>query len=709
MNRRDVLKVVGGGIAGLFFTPIPYKVLDDTSVWTQNWPWIPTPAGGPTTFRFTSCSLCRSACGVKARFVGKNPVALAGIPHHPLGGGTLCPLGLAAHQLPYHPLRATHALRLEHDGGRVTIRPTIIDDVLDVIKSKRHNGGSVAIFDSRISPSRSALYQRFIHQVPGAAVLSYPTIEEEMLDAAGTILGVSGGSIGYDFEHARTIVSFGAPIFDGWGVHGRMASLQRQRIATGSPTIIQVESRCSTTAALADRWISLQPGTEAVLALSLAHVLIAEKLSPALPKGSETFWKLIQQCQPSRASELTGIPTDTIVSIARDLGHNGPSLVVASGDPGSGPLERETLQAFVALNVLCGSIGREGGIVRRQEIPFEIRKGQLEWQRIDELPSQSISILVLDSREPARVLPWSVIQQKLTEDALVVSLSPMVAGLAKHAHFIIPTPAPFESTEDVSSGIGDCVTTYSISSPLVNRPASVSPFDDTFGRIASAVGVSTLPTREALMLEQIQVIHSNKRGTVFQPEAGTTIAVGELSTPGDLSASLRSGGCWINDRFTAQSMPRIPALDWVIDTPKLATHMTGDRTGEQSREYPLTLVPFGANNAPTNAVCSPILTKLYQESGLRPSANGVFVNPETARAARLVEGSRAIVSTQHGSLVVNVRIDRSVSPDVVFAAVGPTVKEFTAVDKSLDGSILSLCTCDAVSPWRATPARIRKA
>ena len=46
--------------------------------------------------------------------------------------------------------------------------------------------------------------------------------------------------------------------------------------------LVQVESRMTPTGASADEWVPIKPGTEGVLALGLAHViLVANKLAAA--------------------------------------------------------------------------------------------------------------------------------------------------------------------------------------------------------------------------------------------------------------------------------------------------------------------------------------------------------------------------------------------------------------------------------------------
>ena len=41
VTRRSFISFVVGGAVGTALTPIPFKMMDDVSIWTQNWPWIP--------------------------------------------------------------------------------------------------------------------------------------------------------------------------------------------------------------------------------------------------------------------------------------------------------------------------------------------------------------------------------------------------------------------------------------------------------------------------------------------------------------------------------------------------------------------------------------------------------------------------------------------------------------------------------------------
>jgi hypothetical protein len=56
LSRRDLLIGGAGAMAGLVVTPVPWKLLSDVSIWTQNFPWIPQPAHGPVVTKHSVCT-----------------------------------------------------------------------------------------------------------------------------------------------------------------------------------------------------------------------------------------------------------------------------------------------------------------------------------------------------------------------------------------------------------------------------------------------------------------------------------------------------------------------------------------------------------------------------------------------------------------------------------------------------------------------------
>src|SRR5579871_2652939 len=103
-TRRDLLAWSGGATAGIMITPVPWKLLDDVSIWTQNWPGVPQPARGPVEVKCSFCTLCPQGCAMRVRMAAGWAVGVAP------NGGALCPLAFAAHQLNWHPRRLRQVL-----------------------------------------------------------------------------------------------------------------------------------------------------------------------------------------------------------------------------------------------------------------------------------------------------------------------------------------------------------------------------------------------------------------------------------------------------------------------------------------------------------------------------------------------------------------------------------------------------------------------
>src|SRR6185369_75194 len=130
-TRRGILQFIGGSAVGTLFTPAPWRLITDTALWSENWPGIPRPARGEIRTRLTNCALCNAGCAVRARCVGDQPVAMAGV------NGGLCPFGVSGHHLPYHPARL-----------RTGPVKEATDAVADAI-AKRRDGERVAVLDLR--------------------------------------------------------------------------------------------------------------------------------------------------------------------------------------------------------------------------------------------------------------------------------------------------------------------------------------------------------------------------------------------------------------------------------------------------------------------------------------------------------------------------------------------------------------------------------
>lgn len=247
IRRRDFLGFLGGGVVGAALSPLPWKLLDDAAIWTQNWSWLPRLPRGPIDHVFTHCTLCPIGCGLQVRRVGGNPCGLAGVADHPVSHGALCPLGFGGHQLAFHPARLREPQRRRGGEGTQGWVPQSPQEALgqlaEWVAELRGAGAAqtLGVLDARPGRVLSDAYRRFLTAVGGGRYLVAGDrgLATEPLEE---MLGAPPPGLGIDVERTGTLLSFGAPLLEGWG------SPQRATRAR----LIQVDSRPSPTALRAD-------------------------------------------------------------------------------------------------------------------------------------------------------------------------------------------------------------------------------------------------------------------------------------------------------------------------------------------------------------------------------------------------------------------------------------------------------------------------
>jgi menaquinone reductase, molybdopterin-binding-like subunit len=707
-------------------TPIPWRVLDDSAKWTQNWPWTPTPRKGSITYNHTTCTLCPMACGVRIRCIGNQPVSLAGVPGHPVNNGSLCAMGLAGHLLRYHPARLLQPYRRlnEVDGSRMV--PISIEEAIAGLAKRISNSGpaSVAILDMQPERTISSVYRRFLARL-GNGVYAIPSTTGGInAGLTNAVLRTADLKFGFDASNARTVISFGSPVLDGWGTPGQFSEMMRSRRAVASERlrIIQVESAYSRTARLGDEWVPVKPGTEAAFALGLANVIINERLcdsnklaqlSSDFRNGSgRSFVDLVGRFSPADVSGKTGIPAERIARIARELVSRKPSLAIFGGNSASGPFSYADQLAFMDLNILLGAVGTKGGLVAPREIPgpFDKDAKLADKTLLAEVPDNSIGLLILDGADSGDALPWTVIRRKLrTKDSIVISLASHLAGAACRADYVLPSPAYMEAAGDSPTPASAASASYSIST--VNAPAPVKTIQplDFVKRLDAAIHTHADTAVQSASMEQLlrarmDRIYSERRGMAFDATSGKVSRLSAVSQAA-FREILGNGGCWFDETPARLPAPHYSFLGGTGSNFEslLAIADRGPAGGE------LVLIPVGTRGTGTIAQENVMMSKLYRESDLRTPADTVSVNPDTARKNGLADGAIANVRTEAGSHQVKVRFDTSIMPGVLEASAAPSPRSFDRTASGNPDCIIEICKIESDSTWRMTTAQVTPA
>jgi anaerobic selenocysteine-containing dehydrogenase len=545
VTRRDLLVWSAGAAAGLLATPVPWKVLDDVSIWSQNWPWIPQPARGPVDVKQSVCTLCPKGCGLRLRMAGGWPVGVAGSITHPVTRGALCPLAFAAHQLNWHPQRLRNVRHRSRDSSWEQAREAFI---------RACQEGPVTIVDGYPGRAASVVFENFAKK-HGSYVVA-PSRELRSLAPYESWTGVPARCLGYDFDNAKTIVSFGAQLLDGWGSPGMFSRLWADRTAGMTDPqlrLIQIDASLTRTAARAWRWIEIHEGSESALASGLARALLEQNLVPAHgPVPSAAI---------GNSAARTGLTADEIRELARTIVEMSPAMVVSADNNPS----------VAALNVLLGSVGVRGGIIRTSTA----------WKAAPSahIPIQNARAVVIDGS-----VSWDYASQT---DAEVFRFAAWDGGPTQ-ADWLLPAPGFLEELTDVPTAPGCSLETYALAPSLV-KPTFEARSTASFLASYDA----SLGTPEKIIDARCEDLLRQRTGLVCGADA---TPIKNFASAQKLKEQLWNGAVWVGEAPRPGTLP-CDMKEWPADGSSLVSE-------RWTTQWAAPVLP-------------PLAAKLYLESSLR--------------------------------------------------------------------------------------------
>jgi menaquinone reductase, molybdopterin-binding-like subunit len=705
VTRRDLLKLAGGSALGMLLTPLPWKLVDDSAIWTQNWSLVPPLPRGRIGTRLSVCTICPANCPVRARCVGADPVSLAGIPGHPFGDGALCPIGLAGHHMAFHPARIRRPWRRVPRGDGHEWEPASREEILNVVAQRvRASGGRPAagVLDLRPGRCQSDMYRQFLARTGRGTYLISHQSEDGTLRQIRRQSTPDPGPLAYDIANAGLVLSFGATLFEGWG---SPPSTRKVFAAERRPRIVQIGARQSATALRADLWVPVRPGTEEVLALGIGRMLLDRRIpdgsmAPDAP-GMERYRARVAAYTPEYVCRETGIDGARFQELVRMMNGTGPAVAIGGSDPAGGPPGRSAATAIAALNVIAGSVNVRGGIVPRA-LPDGLDSGNGEEQaamEIRDLPTGSLDLLVLDDAGSGLAMPGEAIRRAVDPDrGVIVAFSPYLAGAALCADVVIPVPAPYESAEEVYSPVTEPSWAMGISAPLFAKADSQGVRESFLDALLLAMGaggeaIARIDDRIGRRLESIA---GSDRGRLIRAQQDGGDAGSSPTDPAVIRSEMLNGAWWIS-RAPVPGRPVVTAILPVdgAGEPGAPAHRPARESGD------LILLPVGWKCAAGGAAVPALASKLYQESDLRRAAGHASINPATAGAAGIGRDPRVRVVTRRGSMAVTLHRDDRVMPGVIELACGPTTRPGGGT-----GDPLAICETDADGVWYATEAHL---
>ena len=659
IDRRSFLSLGVGFGAGIALSPLPWKLTDDSSIWTQMWPWTPVPERGESRYVNSVCTLCPGGCGISVRKVEDRAVKIEGQKGHPVSNGGICLLGLSGLQLLYGPYRVKSPLKRRDDAkrGQGKWQKISWDEAIAEVAKKLGDAKdkTACIMDS----DKGTVPQLFKTLLTGLGAPNFmrtPSIEDSFELALLKTCGYPAVA-GFDLENADFVLSFGAGLLEGWGAPVRTFKANSLWKDKKVP-VIQIEPRLSNTAAKSDKWIPVTPGTESELALGIAHVLIKEGLAKA--EVSDSFKKIVSEgYAPDTVARLTGVEAGVIVGLAKSFAAASKPLALCGRGKGATPISLNETLAVYALNALMGNINKEGGLFAVPQPDY------IRWAKTNSNASvakllygkdTSLKALLVANANPLYSLPdTQAVKNALDKIPFIVSFSSYMDETAQYADLILPNHCYLERYEDVPAPAGYHKPLIGLSRPVVKPQFDTKHTGDAVIAIAKAMGAE-LPydSYETCLKETF-----GDSWEAFQKD-GVLVGANDYSP----LPSAPSGKIELNE-----------------------TSLKPVALEGESSAFPLVLVPFDSMRLSGSSIGEPpFVIKTVDDTILFKNDLCIEINPKTAQSYNLSEGKYARLTTPKGSVKVRVHLYEGIMPGVIAMPRGlGHTPGFTGNDKYLAG------------------------
>ena len=664
ITRRDFLKVAGLGTA----LTTALTGCGPAARYVRRQPYSDMPEynpAGQSVYYATTCGECAAGCGLIARTFEGRAKIVNGNPAHPVSHGNSCARGQATVQGLYNPDRLRNPLqRISSASEPYTGRKIEWKDAIAVVQEalQKYKASEIAFILGLFPDHLNDLVQTIAKALGGAHVVRHSTLGEfeqriTLMDAAQKMFGVSKLPF-FDIERAEVTFSFGANFSETWlspVAYSHAYGVMRRGHPGQRGYLVQFEPRMSQTAANADEWFPINPGTEGILAQALDAML--HRIAPALPGAGLLSMDLPQ------ASEITGVPLAEMERLARMFLEATRRVAIPGAVPLGASNGLETAQAILALNMMVNNLGQEGGVYLMPDAPLypdlpQNPSSSAEMLAlIEKMNSGQIKAVFIHGFNPVYGLPASFgFAEALAKAELAVSFASVQDETVLDCHYALPDHTPLESWgyQKVITG-ADRVTVSGLQpvvTPLYDTMATADVLLAAVQAIGGELAKAVPYTDEVDFLQQSVATLNDQGGIYTAPDAAQFWLLW-----------LQHGGWWKNTSALVAPTNTLPAEQpLVVPLPVFA--------GEES-QYEFILLPYPSPNLADGAQANrPVLQETPDPTTTVMWNSWVEMNLEIAHELGLHDGEVLKLTTPAGSVEATLYVYPGLHPHLVAVPLG---------------------------------------
>jgi len=341
----------------------------------------------------THCPYCALQCGLRLKAGAR--VEVEGDPAFVVNKGALCIKGWTAAELLSHRDRLLHPL-VRDDRGEL-VRATwdqALERIAEGIRATqaRHGRDAVGLFGSGSLTNEKAYALGKLAR----AVLRTSSIDYNGRYCMSSAATASTRALGLDRGLPFPIEDLGeadALLLVGSNVAETMPPLMQyiEKAKARGGALVVVDPRRTATASAAALHLAASPGTDAVVANGLLHVIVRDGLVDEAyvrdrTEGFESVRAQVAGYWPERVERISGVPTADLERAAHLLGGARRAFVLTGRGPEQQAQGVANTLAFIDVALALGLVGRRGsgyGCVTGQG---NGQGGREHGQKADQLP-----------------------------------------------------------------------------------------------------------------------------------------------------------------------------------------------------------------------------------------------------------------------------------------------------------------------------------
>jgi anaerobic selenocysteine-containing dehydrogenase len=672
---------------------------------------------------------CPDACGVLITVEDGQATKIQGDAAHPVTRGFLCAKVAKYLDRVYSPDRVLYPMRRILPKGPIPPRsfappgqpgaavPTqasaweriswdaALDEISSNFKKIAAKFGSEAILPYSYGGTLGTLNgasmdRRFFHRL-GASQLDRTICSNAGEEGLKSVIGTQVGTEPEQFAHSRYIIAWAS------NIHGNNVHLWPfiEEARREGAKLVVIDPYRTRTAACADWYLPINPGTDAALALGMMNIIIKENLYDADYVSRHTLGfgelrKKVAYYPPERVSQWTGISAPDIIKLAREYATVRPAVIRVNygvqRSEGGGMATR----AITMLPCITGSWKEVGGGLQLSTSgAFGLNQDGLK--RADLMsntlgrPARKVNMVELGKALNSLTLPpvQALFVYNSNPAAVCPNHNEVLRGLRRPGLFTVVHEQFFTDTTDYADIVlpattffehKDLQTSYGhyylqMSDQAIEPLGECRSNVETFRALAERMGFEDACFRESVddmmntalasknpWLEGIDRARLEKEGHVrlnFRasplPEEDAASCVSTMASRTGYFLPFASGFGTPSGKaeLYSESLKSL-GLDPVVEF----TPPTESRHSPQAKDFPLEMLARKADNFLNSTFSNLPSVEKMEELGL------LEINSADAEARRISNGDKVRVFNPRGEIVLSARVDGRVQPGVVSAS-----------------------------------------